>query len=76
MTWKRATADGLYRCGRCAKAIAKGALVAFTRHGAARCEDCGRQFEEPPGAIEDSEVSGVPSGVRHQPSLGFDRGAR
>lgn len=74
MTWKRALANGIHTCGSCGKAIAAGELVAITRSNLERCEDCGRRIEEPPAEIVDAAVeSGVPAGVRHQPSLGFER---
>ena len=48
MTWKRAGAGGLFRCGCCKKAIAKGAIYAKTKHDQPRCESCARLFEDPP----------------------------
>jgi DNA-directed RNA polymerase subunit RPC12/RpoP len=73
MQWKRAAIDGLYRCGNCRTDIRAGELVAITKTGAERCEPCGRRIEDPPESIESDETqSGVPRGVRHQASLGFD----
>ena len=69
MIWKRAVADGLYKCGSCRTPIAAGELVAFTKTRLERCEPCGRQIEEPHDIEEDE--TGVPPGVTHQPSMGF-----
>jgi hypothetical protein len=73
MRWLRAKVDGLHRCGNCRTDIRAGEPVAFTRKGAERCESCARQIEDPPEVVESDETqSGVPRGVRHQASLGFD----
>jgi hypothetical protein len=72
MIWRRAVADGIHKCGSCKYAIAAGEIFAETRTKLTRCEPCGRTIEDPPAVIEDAEV-GVPDGVNHQPSLGFER---
>lgn len=77
MTWRRALADGIYRCGSCGKAIAAGELVATTRTGAERCEACARKIEDPPANVPAETTAAdvtVPAGIRHQPSFGFGGG--
>ena len=76
MTWRRVVINGFRSCGSCARPIAKGELVAFTRTGAERCEDCGRKIEDPPAEVDDDSgvvEESVPAGGTHQPSLGFER---
>ena len=74
MTWKRAQANGIYRCGSCGNAIGDGELVAFTRTGAERCEPCGRKIEDPPADVPvEAAETGVSQHVRKQPSFGFGR---
>lgn len=74
MIWKRAVADGLFVCGSCRYQVKGGEVYALTRNNLVRCDTCAQTIEDRPKTIEeDGEASGVPSGVRHQASLGFSR---
>ena len=72
MTWKRAKADNVWTCGSCKKPIGQGDTYALTRNSLVRCANCAKQIEDPPAVIDEDETVGVPPGVRHQASLGFE----
>lgn len=72
MTWRREIADGIHRSGSCKHAIKAGEIYAETRTHLIRCEACARKIEAPPAVIEEGAPTGVPSGIKHQASLGFE----
>jgi hypothetical protein len=75
--WLRAKHDR--PCGACRGTIATGDRFLKLTSGLERCEPCGvRLFGEPPPEQADDEgegttevPTGVPPGVRHQASFGF-----